>query len=120
MIVLCIAHLAECDSGLVFNFPSLSIIDEFVVVRHHFLHLIHKHLHFVLMNYDKHVNEKIRTVSLDKHVFLWIRHVDIVSIVSGLEIASFLFCLLGNFLLHSRLLFKILPDLFITLTHILQ
>ena len=71
------------------------------------------------MDYDKHVNEKIRAVSLDEHVFLWIRHVDIVSIVSSLEIASVLLCLLGNLLLHSRLLFKILPDLIITLAHVL-
>ena len=72
------------------------------------------------MNYHKHVDEKIGTLRLNKHFFLWIRHVNIVSVIPSLKIASILLCLLSNFLLHYGLLFKILFDLFITLAHILQ
>ena len=59
-------------------------VDELVVLSHHILHFVRESLHFVIMNYDKHIGEKIRTMRLNEHVFLRIRHVDIVSVVSGL------------------------------------
>ena len=59
-------------------------VDELVVLSHHILHFVCERLHFVIMNYNEHVGEKIRTMRLNEHVFLRIWHVDIVSVVSGL------------------------------------
>ena len=45
-------------------------VDELVVFSHHILHFVCERLHFVIMNYNEHVGEKIRTMRLNEHVFL--------------------------------------------------
>ena len=58
-IVLCLPQLAKCHSGLVFNFPLFVSIQPLIVLRHQFLNFVLKLLHFVIMNYDEHVDEEV-------------------------------------------------------------